>query len=286
MPETQKDAPGLYGTHFKDLLPFEKFEGPVSEYFQIVNDSSGKNIAILDAAGGNGKRYGNGLLYLAGKPERSITYTVTDLMPDALEEFKKDVAPRLPEIISANTVQANLAKRWQFKDASFDASMMTWALHWFGRNHKHGIKELVRVMKPGAVGLLTTLTPYDVLLKNQIFPQSVPIEELRKLYPQADDILEGVSSGNGSPIWKVRLDTEISKKLKRNPDFVYIHKPSNSVLGKRTLVGFQPDYLPRVLEEEGCEVLRRDNTKNTNFPNEYSSGPRENTLLYYVFKKR
>lgn len=179
----------------------------------------------------------------------------------------------------------DLTRVWSYPDSSFDTVMMTWVLHWLGREHKFAIREMVRVMKPNAIGFIATLSPYDVLIKDQVFPKTVSFDELQKIFSEADKITEGVSLQNKWPIWIVHLDSFIFRELQKNSDIVIVEKHPLSSIGRKTLAGFNPSYITSLLETAGCTVILQYGSRNTNFPNGYIEGDRTNTLLYYVFRK-
>ena len=135
-PYDQKNAKGGFGTHFKEAMPFADFSTPVRTFFETVRQNSRNNVSFLDAAGGNGRRFLNGVIYLSEKSISQVEYINTDLMKESLAEFEKEVIPNLHLNIKAQAMQTNLEDKWPFVNQSFDAVMMTWALHWMGKNHK------------------------------------------------------------------------------------------------------------------------------------------------------
>jgi ubiquinone/menaquinone biosynthesis C-methylase UbiE len=277
-----KEAFGGFGTHFAESLSFEEFAPAAKQLFELIDNFPQEEISILDAAGGNGKRFPNGLIYLASKPGRKINYTITDLVNDSLQEFQEGVCPRLPSNIVTRAQQADLSEPWQIADQTFDAAIMSFALHWFGENHELAITEMVRTIKTGGIGYISTLTPFDLAAVNQTFPLSFSEEELRLIYPEAQ-ISRGTS--RGKPVWNVRRDNQVALGLTSNPDYATLDK--HPMIGRATqITGFQPGYLTKILASNGCEVILEDQAENTSYPNGYSEGERQKSHLHYIFKKR
>ena len=283
--ENYKYAPYQFGAYLKEIAPFRE-STPSSFFFRSVNDLPDNSIFLLDAAGGNGKRYGSGLLYLSKTPNHRLSYVINDLVPESLREFNAEIIPLLPDNTHYLPHVADLRQTWSYPDSRFNAVMMTWALHWLGKYHQHAVKEMVRVLKPDGLGFIATFTPYDVIIKNQVFPKTIPLENLKRMFPEADEIIESVTSLQGRPVWIVKFDSSISDELQKNPDFIIVEKHPASGVGKKTMVGFNPSYLPNLLEKEGCETILYQRARNIDFPNGYTEGDRDNTLLYYVFRKK
>lgn len=144
---------------------------------------------------------------------------------------------------------------------------------------------MVRVMKPNGLGFITTLSPYDVLIKNQVFPNTISPDDLKKIFPEADEIVEDVSSLQRKPLWVVKLDTFISRQLQETPDFVIVEKHPMSYIGKKILAGFNPSYITKLIEDMGGSIILHQQARNIDFPNEYIEGERAFTVLSYIFRK-
>lgn len=270
----QKDAPENYGTHFINELPYRQYS-PALKYFFESLPKKQEPIEILDVACGNEKRVIDGMMHLA-KP---IKLTSVDLF------LPTDLA-KAPPNVSRNILQSDFRQTWPFSDNSFDGVIFMWAIHWLGlKGSQEALDNLARVLKPGASSIISTLTPFDVLLKNHVFyREKIRKEELKKIYPRA--IIVRGHKGK-KQIWVVDNYKEVAEQLQRN-DGKYYLKNSHpaSIIGEKSLIGFMPEYLKTELKRRGLEIIMEVVKPNKDFPNKYPATLlKGKTQLIYVVRK-
>ncbi len=198
----------MFGTHFIDILPFGEYHSAFKYFFQSLPKHA-EQITILDAACGNENRV------LAGMKRygRPISLTSTDIV--APSEFGG-----APENVSRDFSISDLRNRWRYPDNSFDGVIFAWALHWFGLDGSQtALDNTARVLKPGASAIISTLTPFDVLLKNHVFlREKIGKSALLDIYPHASII-------KGQKKWTVRNDIDIRSQLKSGQGYILKKKP-------------------------------------------------------------
>jgi hypothetical protein len=162
-----------------------------------------------------------------------------------------------------------------------------WAIHWFGlEGSQMALDNLARVLKSGASSVIATLTPYDILFKDHIFScEKISRAILKGLYPDAK-ILRQKFGGKNSFI--VQNDLDVRRQLELNGGNYYIsNSHPDSIVGRKTLIGFTPKYLREEFIKRGLEVIEETIKPNNGFPNSYPPTlPEGRTHLIYVVRKR
>lgn len=270
----QKDAPKNYGTHFIDNLPYKKYSPALKYFFESLPKKQGAT-NILGAACGNEKRVIEGMRHF-GKP---IKLTSVDFVLPA------DLAETPPNV-SRNILQSDLRQTWPFPDNSFDGAIFMWAIHWLDlKGSQNALDNLARVLKPGASSIISTLTPFDVALKNHVFfREKIRKEELQKIYPQAKIIR---SHKGVKPTWVVNNDKEVVEQLQHNQGKYYLkNSHPSSIIGEKSMIGFIPEYFKTELKKRGLEIIMEVVKPNKDFPNKYPATLlKGKTLLIYVVRK-
>jgi ubiquinone/menaquinone biosynthesis C-methylase UbiE len=271
----QKDAPKNYGTHFIDNLPYREYHRALKYFFESLPKKQ-ETINILDAACGNEKRVMKGMESF-GKP---IKLTSVDLvLPTDLAET--------PPNVTRNILQSDLRQTWPFPDNYFDGVIFMWGIHWFGlEDSQNALDNLARVLKTGASSIICTLTPFDILLKQDAFYRDNKIskKELKKIYPQAI-IVRGHE--DKKPIWVVINDKETVEQLKQNEGKYYLKRENPlSIMGEKSLIGFMPNYFKEELKKRGLEIIMEVVKPNKDYPNKYPATlSKGRTQLIYVVRK-
>lgn len=271
----QTDAPSKFGTHYIDNEPYRLYHSSLKYFFESLPKNVSP-ISILDVACGNEKRVLEGMKHF-GRP---IKLTAVDIIaPSDLGETSPNV--------SRDFSSFDLRKTWPFPDNSFDGVLFMWAIHWFGlEGSQNALDNLARVLKPGASAIISTLTPFDVVLKNHVFLRNkISKNALKKIYPQAQII--GNHKDN-EPTWVVRNDREVIEQLKLNKNKYFLkngHPLSN--IGEKTMIGFMPDYLKAELTRRGLDVIMEVIKPNKDYPNKYHATlPEGKSQLIYVIRKK
>lgn len=271
----QLDAPGKFGTHFIDNEPYRLYH-PALKYFFESLPKNENDIRILDAACGNEKRILEGMKHF-GKP---INLTAIDMITPL------DLGETSPNVIR-KFLSFDLRETWQLPGNTFDGAIFMWAIHWFGlEGSQNALDNLARVLKPGASAIISTLTPFDVALKNHVFLRNkISKNVLKKTYPRAQIV--GGHKDN-TPTWVVRNDREVVEQLKLNGNKYYLKKGHPlSNIGEKIMIGFMPDYLKAEFARRGLEVVMEVVKPNKDYPNKYPATLLEgkSQLIYVVRKK-
>lgn len=270
----QIDAPGMYGTHFIDILPFSGYH-PAFKYFFQSLPKNRDAVSLLDVASGNENRV------LAGMNEfgRPIDLTAVDI------ETPSSIG-KLPNNVLRKFATLDLREHWPYPENSFDGVIFAWALHWFGESgSKNALDSTARVLKPGHDAIISTLTPFDGLIANHVFERSkISKRELHRLYPGAQVIGK---QRLGSPVWTVKNDEEIKTQLRSGKGFAVKHSHPLSIIGEKELIGFTPQYFRSELIRRNLDIIMEVIKPNRDFPNSYSPTLNEGkTQLIYVVRKK
>jgi ubiquinone/menaquinone biosynthesis C-methylase UbiE len=157
------EAVGGYGSFFRGrnakYLPF------VIDFFKTLDTLDG--CRLVDVAGGDGMRYSPLVWAIANLQ----SYTNLDMTPGALQMCRRDFLPNLPASVATSLIEADLRNTWPITDNTFNAVLATNCLHWFGEEHIVSLQNMYRVMVPGGLALVTTVTPYDHLITHEMYPK-------------------------------------------------------------------------------------------------------------------
>ncbi len=277
-----------YGLYAKTLRPLEEFSTPSLEFFERIREEfKGREILYLDAGAGNGLRFLDGVRYLAEEGNIRIKYLGTDiqieplyLLLDTARNFSIDYFFPMANV-------SDLRRPWCYPDNTFDVVQASWVLHWMGRDHLTTIAEMIRVLREGGIGFISTVTPFDNLIKDELFPaERLSLDAIREIFDEYDEIRLIKSRITGKLFWRVRFTSMIEERLKTNPNFVLVEKHAESIIGKKEVVGFNPNYLINRLEQLGCKVIYTRSLRNKFSPNEFKEPQKACSILYYVFQKK
>ena len=264
----QKDAPGLYGTHMIEAVPYSEYDFSYKFFFDYLAKppKTLENPRYLDIAAGNQARTIAGWEKVVKKsPYWSSVYSRDILEP----EFKAD--PPSHGFIYRPFRVHDMRQSWRSAgliDNCIDAAVFSWALHWFGENgHRVALDELARVLRPRAPILISTLSAYDVAIKNITFFRSViDKSELREAYPNLP-IIRSHDQDN-KPTWVVRLDDILEDQIRQKGYFINSGH-IKSKLGANERIGFTSTYLRNEFEKRGFEIIHEVVKPNRDFSNEY-----------------
>lgn len=271
--KNQKEAPLNYGTHFKDADPYSNYHPALKYFFESLPKKA--SIKLLDAACGNQKRVMDGVARL----KKQVDLQAVDIVLPA------DLISSPPNV-SRETQVADLRREWPFSDNEFDGVMFMWSIHWFGlEGSQLALDNLARVLKPNASAVISTLTPYDFLIKDDWFLRAnITRPMLRALYPFGRISKPDFDQ---KPHYEVKNDLGVKEQLMQNGGKYYL-KPSHpqSTMGEKTLIGFTPAYLREEFARRDLEVIMEVNKPNRGFPNQYPATlPEGRTHLIYVVRK-
>lgn len=269
----QKDAPQMFGTHFDKSIPFSKYH-PAFKYFFDSLPKKESSITLLDASCGNENRVMSGLKRHNGK----INIESVDLIiPD-------DIAPT-PNHVSRVTRIADLKNDWNYANNTFDGLIFAWSLHWFGfEGSQNALDNLARVLKHGSDAIISTLSPFDCLIKNSTYYRNIiGKNQLKNMFPNARILRSHNSNG---PTWIVENDLSIKNQIKDNHGYVIKESNSLSVIGNKSLIGFTPEYLKNEFKRRKLKIIMEVTKPNTSFPNGYNPTLAEGrSHLIYVVRK-
>ncbi len=269
----QKDAPGMYGTHFIENQPFHEYHSAYKYFF----DSLPKNmdsINLLDIASGNENRVLDGMRQF----NRRVNLTATDI------ETPFELGA-LPENVLRKFVKSDVRQNWPFPNNYFDGAIYSWALHWMGlEGARTSLDNLSRVLKPGSDAIISTLTPFDGLIRNSVFERTkISKKALYKQYPNS--VVIG-KHRKEVPVWSVDNDVNIREQLKTGQGYVIKRSHPLSVIGEKNLIGFSPHFLKAEFQKRNFEIIMEVVKPNKGFPNQYPATLQEGrTHLIYVVRK-
>ena len=171
------------------------------------------------------------------------------------------------------------------KDSSVDGVWFKWAMHWL-ENPAIIIRELARVLKPGALAYIATLSPYDVANNETFLRNQFKRDDLLKRFPESE-VTPGYDEITQDYIWIVDHTKLIDEFFATHPTAT-LHTYHQNLDSRypRFMTGFMPEYFTHVAHDYGLIVEGLETVRNDNFPNKYSlEDPRSLSKLHVLLKK-